>query len=72
MASTCSALLSISRSSFCYGSKDEAELSLDLMRLIDKQLLEMPFCGERVMTWHLRNESHLVNDKPIRRLMRLP
>jgi len=23
------------------------------------------------MTWHLRNQGHLVNEKPIRRLMRL-
>ena len=37
----------------------------------DKQFLEAPFYGVRQMTWHLRNEDHLVNEKRIRRLMRL-
>lgn len=37
------ALLSISRSSFYYESKGETEMNLDLMRLINKQLLETPF-----------------------------
>jgi len=46
-------------------------MNLDLMRLIDKQFLETPFYGVRQMTWHLRNDDHLVNEKRIRRLMRL-
>ena len=46
-------------------------MNLDLMRLIDKQILETPFYGVRQMTWQLRNEEHLVNEKRIRRLMRL-
>ncbi|PHP64527.1 IS3 family transposase, partial [Zhengella mangrovi] len=33
--------------------------------------LETPFFGVRQMTWHLRNDGHLVNEKRIRRLMRL-
>lgn len=65
------ALLSISRSSFYYEPKGESEMNLDLMRLIDKQFLETPFYGVRQMTWHLRNEDHLVNEKRIRRLMPL-
>jgi putative transposase len=65
------ALLSISRSSFYYEPKGETEMNLDLMRLIDKQFLDTPFYGVRQMTWHLRNEDHLVNEKRIRRLMRL-
>ena len=64
-------LLSISRSSFYYEPKGESEKNLDLMRLIDKQFLEMPFYGARQMTWHLRNDDHLVNEKRVRRLMRL-
>ena len=64
-------LLSISRSSFYYEPKGESELNLDLMRLIDRQFLETPLYGVRQMTWHLRNEDHLVNEKRIRRLMRL-
>ncbi|WP_156785543.1 IS3 family transposase [Sulfitobacter sp. EE-36] len=64
-------LLSISRSSFYYEPKGESEMNLDLMRVIDKPFLETPFYGVRQMTWHLRNDDHLVNEKRIRRLMRL-
>lgn len=38
---------------------------------IDEQFLDTPFFGVRQMTWHLRNDGHLVNEKRIRRLMRL-
>lgn len=64
-------LLSISRSSFYYTPKDENAVNLALMRCIDEQFLETPFYGVRQMTWHLRNDGHLVNEKRIRRLMRL-
>ena len=64
-------LLSISRSTFYYQPKGETALNLVLMRQIDEQFLETPFFGVRQMTWHLRNEGHLVNEKRIRRLMRL-
>ncbi len=64
-------LLSISRSSFYYRPKGETALNLMLMRKIDEQFLEAPFFGVRQMTWHLRNEGHLENEKRIRRLMRL-
>ena len=64
-------MLSISRSSFYSEPTGETELNFDLMRLIDKQFLETPFYGVRQMTWHLRNADHLVNEKRIRRLMRL-
>ncbi|WP_425358950.1 IS3 family transposase [Antarcticimicrobium luteum] len=64
-------LLSISRSSFYYQPKGETALNLMLMRQIDEQFLETPFFGVRQMTWHLRNDGHLVNEKRIRRLMRL-
>jgi len=64
-------LLSISRSSFYYQPKGETALNLMLMRQIDEQFLKTPFFGVRQMTWHLRNDGHLVNEKRIRRLMRL-
>jgi hypothetical protein len=64
-------LLSVSRSSFYYTPKGETALNLMLMRQIDEQFLETPFFGARQMTWHLRNEGHLLNEKRIRRLMRL-
>lgn len=64
-------LLSISRSSFYSAPKGETEMNLTLMRLIDQQFLETPFYGVQQMTWHLQNEGHAVNQKRIRRLMRL-
>jgi putative transposase len=64
-------LLSISRSSFYYKPMGETEQNLELMRQIDEQFLETPFFGVRQMTWHLRNDGHMVNQKRIRRLMRL-
>ncbi|MEI4493435.1 IS3 family transposase [Mameliella alba] len=64
-------LLSIARPSFYYTPKGETEQNLGLMRRIDEQFLETPFFGVRQMTWHLRNDGHLVNQKRIRRLMRL-
>ncbi len=64
-------LLSISRSSFYDTPRGETALKFALMRQIDEQFLETPFFGVRQMTWHLRNEGHLVNEKRIRRLMRL-
>ena len=75
--------LSISRASFYYQLKGETAMNLMLIRQIDEQFLETPFfcCSAddaciaegdfRQMTWHLRNDEHLVNEKRIRRLMRL-
>jgi len=65
------ALLSISRSSFYYTPKGVSEMNLTLMRQIDEQFLETPFFGVRQMTWHLKNGGYPVNEKRIRRLMRL-
>ncbi len=59
-------LLSISRSSFYYQPKGETALNLMLMRQIDEQFLETPFFGVRQMTWHLRNDGHLVNENASR------
>ena len=64
------ALLSIARSSFYYTPKGETEINLALMRRIDGQFLETPL-RVRQMTWHLRNEGHVINEKRVRRLMRL-
>ena len=64
-------LLSISLSSFYYTLKGATTMNLMLMRQIDGQFVETPFFGVRQMTWHLRDEGHLVNETRIRRLMRL-
>lgn len=37
----------------------------------ERQFLDTPFYGVRQMTWHLQNEGNAVNQKRIRRLMRL-
>ena len=37
----------------------------------ERQFLDTPFYGVRQMTWHPQNEDHAVNEKRIRRLMRL-
>ena len=65
------ALLSISRSSFYYRPKGETALNFALMRRIDEQFLETPYYGVRQMTWHLRNDWHPINERRIRRLIRL-
>ena len=45
--------------------------NLGLVRRIDEQFLDTPFFGVRQLTWHLRNDGHLMNEKRIRRLMGL-
>ena len=52
-------------------AEGETQQNFSLMRRIDEQFLETPFFGVRQMTWHLRNDGHLVNEKRIRRLMGL-
>jgi putative transposase len=63
--------LSISRSSFYYSPLGAVDTNLALMLLIDKQFLDTPVYGVRQMIWHLRNDGHSLNEKRIRRLMRL-
>jgi hypothetical protein len=58
------------RSGFCYTPTGENEADLALMRLIDPQFLETPFCGARQMARHLPRIGHEVGRKRIRRLMR--
>lgn len=68
IARQCS-LLSISRSTFYYIEQGESRFDHKLMRLIDKQFLDAPCYGARLMTKHLRREGYHVNRKRIRRLM---
>jgi len=64
-------LLSISRSSVYYEARGETAFNLMLMRLIDEQFLSTPLYGVRQRRKHLRAEGHLVNEKRVRRPMRL-
>lgn len=64
-------LLGLNRSSWYYEpcgiSADEQEL----LRLIDAQYTRTPFYGVRRMAVCLREQGHIVNEKRVRRLMRL-
>lgn len=64
-------LLNVPRSCYYHKSIEETEYNLLLMREIDKQYLETPYYGSRLMTAHLNRKGHQVNRKRISRLMRL-
>jgi putative transposase len=64
-------LLSVPRSSHYFTPKGESDENLALMRLIDGQYLKTPFYGVRRMAYVLNAAGHGVNEKRVRRLMRL-
>lgn len=65
-------LLGLSRTAWYYEPRGESEWNLQLMRLIDEQYLRMPVYGVPRMTEHLLRETQqAVNEKRVRRLMRL-
>jgi putative transposase len=64
-------LLGLSRSSLYYLAAPVDEEDLALMRLLDQQYLRTPFYGVRRMTRWLREEEWTVNEKRVRRLLRL-
>lgn len=63
-------LLGIPRYSYYYKPIPESQENLQLMQEIDKQYLETPFYGSRLMVAHLRKIGLTVNRKRISRLMR--
>ena len=66
-----SQLLGLSRGSLYYQARGESAESLQLMRLLDEQYTRNPFYGVRKMTAWLRGLGYPVNEKRIRRLLRL-
>ena len=64
-------LLGMSRSSYYYRSSRDGSYNEYLMRLIDEQYTRTPFYGVAKMTAWLHRQGHWVNEKRIRRLMRL-
>ena len=64
-------LLGLPRSSLYYRAQGEDAANQQLMRLIDRQYTATPFFGVRRMTAVLRRDGHAVNDKRVRRLMRV-
>lgn len=64
-------LLNLSRASYYYVSGKDDRYNQLLMNLIDEQYTRTPFYGVEKMTAWLRRQKHLVNQKRVRRLMRL-
>ena len=63
-------LLDLPRSTFYHVPKPISEADLELMKLIDRCHMELPFYGSRRMVDWLGDEGHLVNRKRVQRLMR--
>ena len=63
--------LGLSRSSFYYQPCGESAYNLELMRLLDEEFTQHNFKGVRGLRDHLRLAGHLVNEKRVRRLVRL-
>lgn len=64
-------LLGLARSSLYYRAQGEDAYNQQLMHWIDRQYTARPFYGVRRMTAVLRREGHAVNEKRVRRLMRV-
>jgi putative transposase len=64
-------LIGISLASLYYEPVEESAYNLLLMRLLDEQYTRTPFYGVLKMTAWLREQRYLVNEKRVRRLLRL-
>jgi putative transposase len=64
-------LLSISKSGVYYKAAPESEENLEIMRFLDEQYFKTPFYGVRRLVALLILQGYKVNEKRVRRLMRL-
>ena len=64
-------LLGLARSSLYYQERGENERNLKLLRLLDEQYTRTPFYGVPRMTAWLCRQGEQVNEKRVRRLLRL-
>lgn len=64
-------LLGLSRAGFYYEPPGESAENLQLLRLLDEQYTRTPFYGVRRMTAWLRTQGYAINQKRVRRLLRL-
>lgn len=64
-------LIGMSRSTWYYRARGESRENLDLMRVIDRLYLEMPWYGSRQMKRELVRMGYRVGRKRVGRLMRL-
>ena len=68
---TATSLMGLSRSAYYYMPVPEDPFDLLLMRVIDAQFTRTPYYGVRKITAWLKREDYEVNQKRVRRLMRL-
>jgi len=64
-------LMGLSRSGYYYQPQGESTLNQRLMNLLDEQYTRMPFYGVEKMTEWLRRQGFSVNEKRVRRLLRI-
>jgi putative transposase len=64
-------LLVLNRNSFYYSPKGECEQNLKIMSLLKEQYLKTPFYGYRKIEIWLEKQGYTINEKRIRRLMKL-
>jgi putative transposase len=64
-------LLGLNRSSLYYKPAPENEDNKRLMNLIEREFLKNPLLGRRRISQRLREQGEVVNEKRVRRLMRL-
>jgi putative transposase len=64
-------LLGLARSSLYYQQRGESERNLKLLRLLDEQYTRTPFYGVPRMTAWLGTQGEAVNEKRVRRLLRV-
>ena len=64
-------VLGLARSSFYYQPRGESADNLELMRLLDEEFTDHNFKGVLGLRDHLRLAGHAVNEKRVRRLVRL-
>jgi len=63
-------LLTISRGSIYYQPRGESEHNLEMMRLMDRHILEEPTAGVLTMQSMLKDKGHVAGYERVRRLMR--
>lgn len=64
-------LLGLNRATQYYQAKELSSANIEIMHLLDKQYTRTPFYGVLRMTHYLRKLGHNVNEKRVRRLLRL-
>jgi putative transposase len=61
----------LARSSYYYRPRGESALNLALMRLLDEEFTRHNFKGVRGLRDYLHQQGHALNEKRVRRLVRL-